>query len=82
MGVSQGFQLLVEVWDPQEGLSRQQTPRECPRPQRALDFFAGLWAGRDPGRREETCPTGVDLPFEVSLPVPCHFGEGSGLAEG
>ena len=33
------------------------------------------------GRREETSPMGADLPFEVSLPVPCHFGEGSGLAE-
>ena len=40
------------------------------------------FSARSQGRREETCPMGVDLLFEVSLPVPCHFGEGSGLAEG
>lgn len=64
MGVSRGFQLLVEVfqaevWDPQEGpgLSRPQTLREHPRPQRALDFllFSGAaeFSARSQSQREE-----------------------------
>lgn len=49
----------MEVWDPQEGpgLSRPQTPREHPRPQRALDFllFSGAaeFSARSQSQREE-----------------------------